>query len=76
MILPVAREVAKRDGRLKVDESVVILVPELASSSDLFLASFLSGEMATRYGMPLRVRRTRIPVRRWPSGRSPSAPAS
>lgn len=58
MILPVAREVAKRDGRLKVDESVVILVPELASSSDLFLASFLSGEMATRYGMPLRVRRT------------------
>ena len=58
MILPVPREVTKRDGRLKVDESVIILVPELASSSDLFLASFLSAEMASQYGMALRIRRT------------------
>ncbi|HEX5412742.1 MAG TPA: beta-N-acetylhexosaminidase [Terriglobia bacterium] len=58
MIFPVPREVTKQNGRLTVDESAVILVPELASSSDLFLASFLSAEMASQYGMPLRVRRT------------------
>lgn len=58
MIFPVPREVTKHDGRLKVDESVVILVPELASTSDLFLASFLSAEMASQYGMALRIRRT------------------
>jgi Glycosyl hydrolase family 20, domain 2/Glycosyl hydrolase family 20, catalytic domain len=56
MILPVPREVNKRSGRLKVDASVVILVPELASSSDLFLASFLSAELADQHGIPVRVR--------------------
>ncbi|HET9180430.1 MAG TPA: beta-N-acetylhexosaminidase [Terriglobia bacterium] len=62
MIFPVPREVTRQDGRLKVDGSTVILVPELASSSDLFLASFLSAEMANHYGLPLRVRRaTAIP---------------
>jgi Glycosyl hydrolase family 20, domain 2/Glycosyl hydrolase family 20, catalytic domain len=58
MIFPVPREVTERSRRLKVDESVVILAPELASSSDLFLASFLSAELASQYGIPLRVRRT------------------
>ena len=58
MIFPVPREMTKQNGRLKLDESVVILVPELASSSDLFLASFLSAEMASQYGMALRIRRT------------------
>jgi hypothetical protein len=58
MIFPVPREVTRQNGRLKVDESVVILAPELASGSDLFLASFLSAEMANQYGTPLRIRRT------------------
>jgi Glycosyl hydrolase family 20, domain 2/Glycosyl hydrolase family 20, catalytic domain len=58
MIFPVPREVTKQNGRLKVDASVAILVPELASNSDLFLASFLSAELANPYGIPLRVRRT------------------
>jgi Glycosyl hydrolase family 20, domain 2/Glycosyl hydrolase family 20, catalytic domain len=58
MIFPFPRELTKQSGRLKVDESVIILVPELASSSDLSLASFLSAELASRYGTPLRIRRT------------------
>jgi Glycosyl hydrolase family 20, domain 2/Glycosyl hydrolase family 20, catalytic domain len=58
MVFPVPREVTKQSGRLKVDASVDILVPELASSSDLFLASFLTAELAGHYGIPLRVRRT------------------
>jgi hypothetical protein len=57
MIFPVPREVTRRGGRLKVDTSVEILVPELASNSDLFLASFLSAELATLHGIPLRIRR-------------------
>jgi Glycosyl hydrolase family 20, catalytic domain/Glycosyl hydrolase family 20, domain 2 len=56
MIFPVPREVTRRSGRLEVDESLVILVPELASDSDLFLASFLSAELASQYGIPLIVR--------------------
>ena len=58
MVFPLPRKVTKQSGRLKVNASVEILLPELASSSDLFLASFLSAEMAARYGIPLRVRRT------------------
>lgn len=58
MIFPVPREVSRRSGRLKVDESVAILVPELASDSDLFLASHLSAELANNYGVPVRVSRT------------------
>src|SRR5574337_1966880 len=58
MVFPVPREATKRSGRLKVDESVTILLPELASNSDLFLSSFLSAELANVYGIPLRVRRT------------------
>ena len=56
MIFPLPRKVTKQSGRLKVDSSVVILAPELASSSDLFLASFLSAELADQYGTPLRIR--------------------
>ena len=58
MIFPTPREVTRRNGRLKVDESVVILLPELASSSDLFLASFLSAELANQHGIALRTHRT------------------
>ena len=57
MILPIPREVRKQNGRLKVDESVAILAPEFASDSDLFLASFLSAELANQYGIPLKIRR-------------------
>jgi len=57
MILPIPREVRMRSGRLKVDESVAILVPEIASDSDLFLASFLSAELANEYGVPLKIHR-------------------
>ncbi|HET7214404.1 MAG TPA: beta-N-acetylhexosaminidase [Terriglobia bacterium] len=56
MIFPLAREVTKQNGRLKVDPAVVILVPELASSSDLFHASLLSAELADQHGIPLRIR--------------------
>lgn len=55
MILPIPREVKKRRGRLKLDPYVTILVPEVASSSDLFLASFLSAELADAHGVPLRI---------------------
>lgn len=57
MIFPLPRKMTKQSGRLKVDASVEILLPELASSSDLFLASFLSAELAGRYGIPLRISR-------------------
>ncbi len=56
MIFPIPREVSRQNGRLKVDESLVILAPELATDSDLFLASFLSAELASRYGIALRIR--------------------
>ena len=56
MIFPLPRKALKQSGRLKVDASVEILVPELASSSDLFLASFLSAELADQHGIPLRIR--------------------
>jgi len=56
MIFPLPREVTQRSGRLKVDPTVLILVPELASSSDLFLASFLSAELAGQHGIPIRIR--------------------
>lgn len=56
MILPIPREVRERNGRFKIDESVTILLPELASSSDRFLASFLSADLANVYGIPVRVR--------------------
>jgi hypothetical protein len=60
MIFPVPQEVTKRSGRLKVDASVEILVPEAASSSDLFLASFLSAELANQHGIPVRVRHSAV----------------
>ncbi|MGA8185988.1 MAG: hypothetical protein WB819_20355, partial [Terriglobia bacterium] len=56
MIFPLPRKVTKQSGRLKVDASIAILVPELASSSDLFLASFLSAELADLHGIPVRIR--------------------
>src|SRR5579863_7911217 len=56
MIFPLPRKVTKQGGRLKVDASVEILLPELASSSDLFLASFLSAELAGQYGIQIRIR--------------------
>ncbi|HKT12863.1 MAG TPA: beta-N-acetylhexosaminidase [Terriglobia bacterium] len=58
MIFPLPRKVTKQSGRLKVDPSVLILAPEVASSSDLFLASFISAELADQYGTPLRIRHT------------------
>ena len=56
MIFPPPRKVTEQSGRLKVDSSIVILLPELPSSSDLFLAEFLSAELAVRYGIALKVR--------------------
>ena len=53
MFFPTPRQVNKRSGRLQLDANVEILVPELASDSDLFLASFLSADLADQYGIPL-----------------------
>ena len=57
MFFPTPRQVNKRSGRLQLDANVEILVPELASDSDLFLASFLSADLADQYGIPLKIRR-------------------
>ena len=62
MTFPIPREVTHRNGRFKVDPFVSILVPHVASSSDLFLARFISAELANVYGMPLKIRHVeRIP---------------
>lgn len=62
MTFPIPREVKERNGRFKVDPFVAILVPQVASSSDLFLARFISTELANLYGVPLKIRHVeRIP---------------
>jgi hypothetical protein len=57
-VFPAPREMELRGAGLRLDEAVPILLPEKPSAEDLFLARFLTTELAERYGVALHSRRT------------------
>ncbi len=55
-VVPFPRQMEIRGVELRLDESVPILLSDLPSAEDLFLARFLAAELSDRYGLALRTR--------------------
>lgn len=57
LVFPKPREIEVSAERLKLRETVPILLPSAPSSDDLFLARLLTAELSDRYGVALDTRR-------------------
>lgn len=55
LIFPIPQEQQLTNELFKVDEQVAILVPQIATAHDLFLARFLVREFSDKYGIALKI---------------------
>lgn len=55
-VFPKPRQIEAPEGRLRLHETVPILLPSVPSSDDLFLAGLLIAELSDRYGLALNTK--------------------
>jgi len=55
MIFPLPQEMEVLENHFELDEKTMVLIPEEASESDLFLARFLIAELSDKYGLALNL---------------------
>jgi len=56
LIFPFPQEIQVKETYFKLNEDILILVPEKVSTEDLFLARFLLAELTDRYGLSLKIK--------------------
>ena len=62
IVFPYPREIGPTDEPFVLDESVIVVVPDNATASEMFLARLLTGDLSDRFQIALRVlRRSEIP---------------
>lgn len=58
MIFPLPQSMEVSEGYFELNEKTLILVPQKASDSDLFLAHFLIAELGDKYGLAMKTQFT------------------